>query len=298
MQNKINRNLYENEIKKPIIKPTDDDNRFVEEKIRNILDSEAFNKEAFNYCTGWISEKERIGYIRGMLERQYVDNICSIFKHKDKIELIDFLNRVIMSRKIYKEDGCPQSDVLTPDELEEFKRLAADTDKIPKDTLAETAPVLTANSFLKMCRIVYDATSLWKYPDDISAEYIFIEARMNAETIGEGILGIDPDSPEAFAKTFYGIYHREELWFGGPKLYIHDESAKLGERLYSSPKIFGKWTGCIYCDNIGEHLYKGVKMYIALRKNGYPIYISDYEQICQNVQKCNYQTKYKLFRTV
>ena len=121
---------------------------------------------------------------------------------------------------------------------------------------------------------------------------------MNAETIGESILGIYPESPEAFAKTFYVIYHREELWFGGPKLYIHDESAKLGERLYSSPKIFGKWTGCIYCDNIGEHLYKGVKMYIALRKNGYPIYISDYEQICQNVQKCNYQTKYKLFSTV
>ena len=57
-------------------------------------------------------------------------------------------------------------------------------------------------------------------------------------------------------------------------------------------RIFGKWIGRIgdrYFDSV--KLYRCVKMFLALRKNGYPIYIRQYEEINNEVIKLNYLRK-------
>ena len=290
MNEKKDCDISENEFPKWVKRQNADDDRYVQNKIKSILDSPKINIADIDQYIGWrASDEERIGFIIRILEQQYTEKISYILDQKDINELTDFLNRLIHSLAEYQKAGYPQNGAVAPEELEEFRQLATDTDKIPIETLAETAPLLTTNSYLKMCRLVYDATSLWKYPDDISTEHIYCKERV---LNGSSILHIDRDSPEEFARSFYPTYHYEELWFGGPALYIGDESVRSGKSCYTTPKIFGKWTGWIgshYYDSV--KLYRSVKMYIALRKNGYPIYCRNYEEIYNKIIKFDYLRK-------
>lgn len=286
---KKDQEISETAIKKPIKKLTADDDRYVQNKIKRILNSQKVNKAEIDQYIGWhVSDEERIRFIIKALELQYTKKISEIINQRDKDELTDFLNRYIHSLAEYQKAGYPKSDVVSPEELVEFRQLAADTDKIPMEMLAESAPVLTISSYLKMCRIVYDATSLWKYPNDITTEHIYGKERMI-----EGVSRVytDWDSPEEFARFLCTQYHSEELWFGGPALNIENES-KWSNQEYTYPKIFRKWIGRVgdrYFDSV--KLYRCVKMYLALRKNGYPIYIRQYDEIYNEVIKLNYLRK-------
>ena len=254
-----------------------------EEAILEILNSEKFDKEALREWTGfrYYEETMLVEEISYILKKQYGNiDLDAIFRGNDKEKMIDFLNRLICSNIVYK-NGDKKPCSITIEELEEFKRLAEQTDKVSKADLSQTAPLLTTRTYMDMCRMVYDATFEWKYPEDISTAYLFCEARMFEfkHEYEEGILGIDWDSPEQFARRFDVSYHNEELFFGGPSLYIHDESACIGKNMYTCPARYGQWTGCICCNIFNkESLYQAIKMYIVLRRKQYPIYFFKYEE--------------------
>ena len=95
-------------------------------------------------------------------------------------------------------------------------------------------------------------------------------------------VSLTAEEPEEFARCFDRSYHNEELFFGGPSLYIRDESAKVGEHAYTRPERYGQWTGYMWCKPYSiEKIGKAVRMYIALRKRGYPVYFHKYEEILQ-----------------
>ena len=275
---------------KPITWRNLNDDPSIRKALLDIINSAELNQREFDRYIGWnVDDDDRIINIWKILTYQYSRKLSEMLKKKDRSDVVGFLNRFVHSYLEFIDAGRPEYAPISPEELNKFRQLAADTDKVPIETLAETAPVLTTNSYLKMCRLVYDATSLWKYPDDISTEHIYCKERV---LNGSSILHIDRDSPEEFARSFYPTYHYEELWFGGPALYIGDESVRSGKSCYTTPRIFGKWTGWIgshYYDSV--KLYRSVKMYIALRKNGYPIYCRNYEEIYNEIIKLDYLRK-------
>lgn len=174
----------------------------------------------------------------------------------------------------YKEE-------ITMEELQEFRQLAEEAEKIPIEELSKTAPLLTTRTYLDMCRVVYDATYDEPYPEDTPTTQLFCDARLWSyeHERDEGILGVDWDSPEQFAQKFEISYHNEELFFGGPSFYIHDETARIGEKCYTRPEQYGQWTGMIFCDiSYKKDLCRAIKMYIALRRKQYPVYFPDYKK--------------------
>lgn len=90
----------------------------------------------------------------------------------------------------------------------------------------------------------------------------------------EGIFGVDWDSPEEFVYGFLSSYHHEELEFGGLTMYIYDESGYRGHNLYEKPDTYSRWTGLICCD---ASVIRSIRMFLALRKAGYPVYFYEYE---------------------
>ncbi len=169
---------------------------------------------------------------------------------------------------------------LSKEELDEFKRLAGEAAAIPKAELAKTAPPLTMRLFMEFCALVYEVTSA----EDISGIPIGELYRRN-KMIGMNealILSTDPDSPAEFAAAYNATYHNEELWFGGPKLYIYEEGSRDKFGCYTYPYEYREWTGRICLTMIKgkkRDLFRGVKMFNALRKRGLPIYFYDYEQV-------------------
>lgn len=270
-----------------------------EELILDIVNADNFDKEAYKDLRGhlWGYESKKIvADVTNILQAQYVNiDLDEILVHHDKGEIIDFLNRLIYSELEYKRRDKKQRDFVTLEELEEFKILAEETEKISVEELSEMAPLLTTRSYMDMCRLVYDATMEWKYPEDVSTAYLFCEARMFSfeHERDEGILGIDWDSPEQFAHRFDVSYHNEELYFGGPSFYIHDESAREGKDCYTIPETYGQWTGDIYCNVFDlESRCTAIKMYIALRRKQYPVYFPNYKEAysaaLKVLEKCSY----------
>lgn len=255
-----------------------------EETILEILKSAKFDKETFKKwrgCSFCYDEEDNVGEIANILHAQYVNmDLENIFAHHSTEEIIDFLNRFLQSKLAYKNGDRNQYNTITLEELEEFKMLAEQTDKISKEELSKTALLLTTETYMELCRVVYDATFEWKYPRDISTAYLFCEARMFSyrHEHDEGILGINWDSPEQFAHSFDASYHNEELYFGGPVLCIRDESARIGENCYTCPEKYGQWTGDIYCNSYSmESVCRAIKMYNALRRKQYPVYFPKYK---------------------
>ena len=273
---------------KPITWRNLDDYPHIRQAIIDIINSAELSKNELDRYTGRnLDDDERVIRVCGILTYQYPRELSELLAKKDKSDVIGFLNRFAHSYCEFVDAGRPEYAPISPEELDKFRKLAAETDKIPKEQLSETAPILTVNSYLKMCRIVYDAATLWKYPDDISTEFLLSKARL----MNSVFYGIDRDSPEEFARSYYTRYHHEELWFGSPDLNITDESARSGPG-YTMPKIFGKWTGSVYCNGFSHtDLFRGVKMYIALRENGYPVYCSNYKKIYNEIIKFDYLRK-------
>lgn len=264
-----------------------------EECIIEILNSNKFDKDAFLALRKCFphDEKDIILYLINILQAQYTDiDMKNIFINNNKDRIIDFLNRFIQSKLEYKYDNKKQDNLLTVEEFEHFKIFAAQTEKIPVEELAKTSSVLTTRSYLEMCRSVYDATFNWAYPNDISTAYLFCEARIfdYAHEYYEGIFGVDWNSPKEFAIAFFNSNHKEELRFGGPKLYICDESAHIEKNVYSRPDEYRQWTGTISCTLYDKKsVYESIKMYNALRNKGYPLYYFNYDEVYLTVQKNN-----------
>ncbi len=241
--------------------------------LSKILYSDTFDKEKFMKIGHYFSKfdsNENKAQIIEMLQKQYMElDINKIADNHDINEIIDFLNRLIASKVEYDKIYKTYIPSISLEEVEEFKRLAEETSRIPKEELSREAPVLTTRSYLDMCRVVYDATEkeMWNYPDDISTGYLFCSKRIwdYGHEYNYGILGFNWDSPEEFKDKLMHTYHYEELWFGGPDLLIDF--------------IDDKWIGTV-CgkNNDKKDLMRSIRMYVALRKKNYPVYYSRYEE--------------------
>lgn len=245
------------------------------EYIAEIMASDSFDMETFQSMARQYFTEDKPEIIEDFLKRQYVcEDISEVIETRGIANVIDFLNRLIASKDEYqsmcaweKEKLC----IISDDELDEFMRLASETAEIPVSELAKTSPPLTGRSFLEMMRIAFDASVIWKYPPDTSTAFLYSEARMMSRRDAFRLLK-DPDSIEEFAGHYQALYHNEEIWFGGPELYIRDESARL-ERGYTYAYQYTEWTGCVSsCRGDFTKIYKAIKLYTALRKKGYPVY--------------------------
>lgn len=263
-----------------------------------------FNTKALEelkvYVGSILSMPEEI-YI--MLSKQYCETeMEKVFAKVNFDEIVDFLNRLIDSCLHRPYEYSKVSDpiktyAISEEELERFYALAEEAEKIPIEDLSKIAPLLTTRSFMEMCRLVYDNTTVWQYPEDLSTVYLFCEGRICTYTHRE-IFSIDWDDAEQFAKAYTWMYHPEELWFGGPLFYISDESAKYmqtkpaGESSvlflqsgsngwYTEPKIYEHWTGRITSRSWGRRdVFRAVRMYIVLREHGYPVYMPENKEVC------------------
>jgi len=249
--------------------------------ILDILNAEEFHKAAFQKRQefGEYDVERNVSAIAEILKEQYADiSVENILEQKDRAQIIDFLNRLIDSRFEPPNWERLQPPIFSKMELEEFLTLAEQVAAIPREELAKTAPLLTTRTYLEMCRIVYDVTYDRKYPKDISTAYLFCEARMFGyqHEYDYGILGTDWDSPEEFARAFDASYHEEEMYFGGPNLYIYDESARLSSHACTVPKKYAQWTGNIY---VRGDEWVAVKMFVVLRKANYPVYFPEYKEV-------------------
>lgn len=273
----INKN--KNTSEKPITWRNLADDPHIRKALLDIINSAELNKKELDRYIGWnVDDDARIINVWKILTHQYSQDLSEIL---DKSDVVGFLNRFAHSYCEFIDARRPEYAPISSEELDKFRQLAAESEKISKEQLSEISPMLTVNSYLKMCRIVYDATSLWKYPDDVSTEFLFCKARL----MNSGFYGIDRDSPEEFANSYRVMYHPAELWFGGPWLYIYDESVRTDDSYYIYPKVFGRWTGRVACDKNEARMYRAVKMYIALRESGYPLYFGNYESICDSIVK-------------
>ncbi len=255
--------------------------------VKDILQSEHLDNKAIQIHNSTSSLSDEC-YVSGLLQSQYATlDLNKILSEHTSDEIVDFINRYTVSQnnfyKIKSESRINDLCKLSETEITAFLSLAMSTERIPKEYLSKSAPILTTRSFLKMCRLVYDATTIWQYPPETSTALLFCEERMcsfEAEH-DEGILGVDWDDPKQFAQAYGSSYHPEELWFGGTPFYIHDETARKSDNCYAIPEAYTQWTGYVWC---GLDLYQTVKMYLALRKNGYPVYCHNYKDIQTDLQ--------------
>ncbi len=260
------------------------------EIVLQIIGSESFDKATFERMARQYFTDDTPEIIDNFLKRQFVcDDFSEIIKTHSMEEIIDFLNRLIASKDRdhnmswrEKKSLC----VISDKELDEFTRLATKTNEIPADVLAETAPPLTGRSFFEMMRVVFDAAKVWDYPPDTSTAFLYSEAR-SISGRESFLLLEEPDSIEEFAGHFQALYHNEEIWFGGPGIAIHDESSRL-EIGYTYAYKYTEWTGTIYSGSSGDiiKLYKAIKMYVALRKAGYPVFYDGVKRDRENYLRC------------
>ncbi len=251
--------------------------------VDDILESEQFDIQVLEKLDPFFDISDWRKTIANILYKQYnLDDLRYLYDENDFDEVIGFLNALF---KMHAEHGDwlysnDEDDIyhLSVEERDRFRMLAEKAESVPEREMAATAPVVLSTwDYLYMCRIIYTNTTVRKYPEDTSVEYMYCTAR--GELPHENaILQIDEDDPEAFAYDFPRIYHNEELWFGGPKLYIKNMSQK---------GIYYDWIGDVVCDGWASRrkLYRAIKMYLALRENDYPVYCHNYDELLEGWKK-------------
>lgn len=252
------------------------------EIVDDILESEQFDIQVLDKLDPFNDMSDWSRIIANILYKQYcLDDLRHLYVENDFDEVIGFVNALF---KLHAEHGDwlysnDEDDIyhLSNDELERFRTLAERAENVPKTEMAKADFVLTTWEYLCMCRVIYTNTTVRKYPEDTSVVYMYCTARGELPR-ENAIFWIDEDDPEAFANDFRCIYHNEELWFGGPKLYINDLSRK---------GIYYDWIGDVVCDcNASrKNLYRAIKMYTALRENGYPVYCHNYNELLSGWKK-------------
>ena len=163
-------------------------------------------------------------------------------------------------------DAFPESreeffEDISPEDVQEFVKLTqAQTDDLNRSR--ERCSEMTVNDFLNCCAIGYQANGY--NGCDLSPREQYLK---HADGRDEGLLEIDPDSSDAFIKWLHGNHfsgHPWEICRGGNSTHIdlfvlHDENG------FSLLVAGSAWTRTI----------EAVKIYLALEKAGWPIYIHD-----------------------
>lgn len=221
------------------------------------------------------------GIVEEYLWKLYADtNTDNILNNHSDEKILRKLN-LVLDRSLYPLKNRNEWDLymLTHEELEYFLLLAKEASEKSMTDYAKEYTVLTTNEFLKMARVLYDAAENPPWPEEISTTYLYCYNRMEGFS-DERIFKTGWDDPKQFASKYRGLYHPEELWFGGPHFYIKDLK-EYDEKGYQSklPETNSPWTATIAADAYFQReTYRGIKMFIALREHGYPVYFYEYEK--------------------
>lgn len=147
---------------------------------------------------------------------------------------------------------------ITEDIIDKFKKYALSKEKM------YSKKTMTIRLYLKLFRTAYDA-----FPDRLSKSVSNFFVYNYKKGLEQGDIEIfarsDWNSVDDF-ENLKGIYHREELWFGGPRLYINKKKTKWNCNLYMQG--FRK-----------EDAAEIILIYVRLRDKGYPVYCMDYEKV-------------------
>lgn len=193
----------------------------------------------------------------GMLELQ---DMYNTFGEK---HCIDFLNGALSFYNTRQHVTFnPYTQPPSHEIAEEFLSLAKNS---TKNTFTCT-DLLTIRKFLKMCWVAYDAAGVpSRYPPGASDVYLHCKERMlSFQGNFENFMQKDWDSPDVFQSFLWGIYHSEELRFGGACISVY-QSQKTGD-----------WYGYFFNKSWDRSIaHQAILSYIALCKAGYPL-------ICDN----------------
>lgn len=233
-------------------------------------------------------EKE---YFKDLLHKQYMDeNVENVFKKYGKKNVINCLKEIEEYENKY--GNVRIRTVVSEDEIEEFLNYIKDY------KLKSTIEPLNAKTFLKLCRICYDAAPIKVYPKCISDYYIYKDERGSA--FHEDRTVLDPEcyeDDEKFLEHYpIGAYHFEEIRFGGPCLSL--EPCHIMIECDGKYQVVRAWNGSFYSKtSTGETCGRAIKMYNALRRNGYPItfwkpYETLYSYLGHAPDESNYGYKY------
>ena len=204
-----------------------------------------------------------------LIHKQYMDDdVERVFKKYGEENVIKTLKEIEEYEEKYEKVRI--RTVVTEDEIEEFFNYAKDYELKP------TIEPLNAKTFLKLCRICYDAAPVRVYPKCISDYYIYKDERGSA--FHEDSTVLDPECYEDDKKFLehypLGAYHFEELRFGGPCLNL--TPCIIGLNVDNTIKAVRAWTGSFYSRTYDANTCgRTIKMYNALRRNGYPITFFD-----------------------
>lgn len=208
-------------------------------------------------------------YFERIMHQQYMsDNVENVFNKYGEEQVVSFLKTIEDYRKKYERVRI--RTIVTEDEIEEFLNNIKDFELRP------TIEPLNAKTFLKLCRICYDAAPVRVYPDGISDYFIYKDERGSA--FHEDSTLLDPECYEDVDKFLehypLGAYHFEEIRFGGPCLTLTPR--RVGLNVGNTIESVRAWDGYFYSKTYnGETCGRAIKMYNALRKNGYPITFHD-----------------------
>lgn len=164
-------------------------------------------------------------------------------------------------------DGHPGSredffEDFTSDDVQKFVKLAAEQAKDP-DTKNSRRPEMTVNDFFHCCALGYAANHYEGCDLSPRDQY-----RKHADGRDEGLLEVDPDSTEAFIDWLHNRErhggHPWEVCRGGNSTHI-DLYVWQDEGGFYLVVAGSAWTRTI----------EAVKMYLALKDEGWPVYIRD-----------------------
>lgn len=208
-------------------------------------------------------------YFERIMHQQYMsDDVKNVFQKYGEKNVIDFIKVIEEYEKKY--ENVRIRTIVTEDEIEEF------LNNIKDFKLTPTIEPLNTKTFLKICRICFDAAPIKIYPKGVSDFYVYKDEK--GGSFSEYITVLDPkcyeDDKEFISNYPVGAYHFEELIFGGPCLSLHP--CTIGINIDNTIKAVRAWTGNFYSRTYdGETCGRTIKMYNALRQNGYPIIFDD-----------------------
>ncbi|MBP5312368.1 MAG: hypothetical protein J6112_06005, partial [Clostridia bacterium] len=131
---------------------------------------------------------------------------------------------------------------------------------------------MTVNKYLEISKLGYDANKLEGYETKTPHEMY----KRHADGRDGGLLKLDPDSPKAF-----------DEWFDIPDKWVIENSSHLWEAIAGSSRsrlhLYVSKDEEGYYLSLAQNEYccpeEVVRFYVALRKNGIPVYIYDGEKI-------------------
>ena len=175
---------------------------------------------------------------------------------------------------IYPELRQDYFSDISPNEIQEFVDY---TSKQPKDKPVARLPQMTAGYFFDCCKMGYIANN-YKNSTVLSARELYIK---NADRRDDGLLEIEEDSLEAFSEWYHNRKNRSghpwEVCRGGNSTHIS---------LYVKHDDKG-WYLSLAGSSYGRSV-ETVKFYLALIKQGVPIYLYESAGILSRLTEADY----------